>query len=406
MVLHRLQDENENAFLWRLGQAKDNGEIDLDWNEIADIMNMECREDESEYRNEASYRKKYQSAKSFFNDGVFYKYQDEGSYIEELRIAKQEVRKERQKLFDERTALNKELREQGRRESMVDIVKRSIEEYLPIKFESNNIATEKSDNGCDFIIHLTDIHYGVTIDSILNTCNADILKDRLIKYADEIKNLAELYHPQNAYLILGGDLLQGLIHLNARLEAKENVVDQIMHVTDLVSNFIFAISDTFQCIDVYSTAGNHSRVTAGKEDHSRGENFDLLIPFACRKELQNISNVKFHDNLMGYDIATFDVRGHRVYATHGDKDTSNTVVYNMTKFARKAGLPLPDLCYLGHRHVNGMSTVDTVKVIESGCVDGMDSFAIDKRLVGTPEQTVTVVTEDCKVKALCDIQLD
>ena len=47
-----------------------------------------------------------------------------------------------------------------------------------------------------------------------------------------------------------------------------------------------------------------------------------------------------------------------------------------------------------------------VKVIESGCVDGMDSFAINQRLVGTAEQTVTVVSEKHRIKALCDIQLD
>ena len=95
-----------------------------------------------------------------------------------------------------------------------------------------------------------------------------------------------------------------------------------------------------------------------------------------------------------------------VYATHGDKDTVKNVVYHMTQFARKANLPLPDLCYLGHRHTNGLTTVDDVKVIESGCVDGMDSIAIEKRLVGTPEQTVVVITEKKRIKALCDIQIN
>jgi hypothetical protein len=53
-----------------------------------------------------------------------------------------------------------------------------------------------------------------------------------------------------------------------------------------------------------------------------------------------------------------------------------------------------------------LETIDDVKVIQSGCIDGMDSYTIDSRLVGTPEQTVTVVTEKHRVKALCDIPLD
>ena len=132
----------------------------------------------------------------------------------------------------------------------------------------------------------------------------------------------------------------------------------------------------------------------------------MLVPFACKKDLKNVENVKFIDNYLDCDIATFKVRGHMVYATHGDKDTAKNVVYHMTQFARKAKLPLPDLCYLGHRHKNGLTTVDDVKVIESGCVDGMDAYAIDRRLVGTPEQTVTVVTAKKRIKALCDIQID
>jgi predicted phosphodiesterase len=228
----------------------------------------------------------------------------------------------------------------------------------------------------------------------------------LHKYLDEIIQIAHIYEAKNAYVILGGDLLHGLIHLNARLESKENLVQQIMSVSDYIINFLYELSKVFNKVDVYSTAGNHSRVLPHKEDNSHGENFDVIVPYICKKALSNIKNLEVHDNYMDYDIATFNVRGHTIYATHGDKDTPQNVVYHMTQFARKTKMPLPDLCYLGHRHCNGLSTVDGVKVIESGCIDGMDSFAVDKRLVGTPEQTVTVISEDKLIKTLCDIQLD
>ena len=61
---------------------------------------------------------------------------------------------------------------------------------------------------------------------------------------------------------------------------------------------------------------------------------------------------------------------------------------------------------MGHMHTNSLTTIDDVKVIQSGSVGGMDRYAIDNRLVGTPEQTVTVVTEKNAIKALCDIQID
>lgn len=401
-MIKRLENENEEKFLWRLGQLKDSGVLELSWSEIADIMNKEFREDVSEYRSEAAYRKPYQQAKRFFESGAFDKYIND-SYITELREAQHDIKKEKQKLFDERTALNKTLREESRRENMFDIVKRAIENYMPVRFDYSTPQIQSSDN--DLIIHLTDIHCGIDVNSTFNVFNSDILQERLKKYLDEIYEIRNTHKSQDAYLIIGGDLIQGLIHTNARIEAKENIVEQIMKVADYIGNFIFELSKMFQTVSVYSTAGNHARSTADKEKTSHGENFDLLIPFACKKELNNINNILFFDNYLECDIAAFKVRGHMVYATHGDKDTPSNVVYHMTKFARKAHLPLPDICYLGHRHKNGFMTVDDVKVIESGCVDGMDSYAIDKRLVGTPEQTVAVITEDKCIKALYDIQI-
>ena len=402
-LFRRFEDENEEQFLWRIGQAKDKGLVDYSWDDIADIMNKEFREDESEYKTSAAYRKPYQYTKKLYESGVFKDFSQE-QYIEELREAKQEVKKAKQQLFDERTAYNKSLREQARRESMFDIVKRAIEEYRPIRFDYQPPIERKGDN--DLIIHLTDIHCGVNIDSPMNKFNTEILKERLQKYLDEIIDIQRMYQSENAYLILGGDNISGLIHLNARIEAKENVITQIMTVADLISDFVYELSKVFAKVEIHTTAGNHSRSTASKEETAKGENFDLLIPYICGKDLKNVKNVRFVSNYLDCDIATFMVRGHMVYATHGDKDTVKNVVYHMTNFARKAKLPLPDMCYLGHRHTNSLETIDDVKVIQSGCVDGMDSYTIDSRLVGTPEQTVTVVTEQHRVKALCDIPLE
>lgn len=379
---------------------KANRTLDMDWSEIIDKYGLDIHFDTLRKATQTIFggafvSEYFKSKKASYNDDT---------YLAELRAEKQDIRKEKQKLFDERTALTKLLREQGRMESMFDIVKRAIEEYKPVNFNYTPSIVPDSDN--DLIIHLTDVHGGVNIDSPFNVFNMEVLEQRLKNYLDEIYDIQNTYKSQNAYVIIGGDLIQGLIHTNARIEAKENIVMQIMEVTDLVSNFIYELSRIFQNVEVHTTAGNHSRSTANKEESVRGENFDLLVPFACKKDLKNIENVRFVDNYLDCDIATFKVRGHMVYATHGDKDTAKNVVYHMTQFARKAKLPLPDLCYLGHRHTNGLTTVDDVKVIESGCVDGMDSFAIEKRLVGTPEQTVTVVTAKKRIKALCDIQID
>lgn len=85
------------------------------WEEISNIINREFRIDESEYRTEAAYRKSYSQAKRFFEAGVFKNTNpEEFSREKELDKKIHEIRKEKQKLFDERTALNKTLRETAR----------------------------------------------------------------------------------------------------------------------------------------------------------------------------------------------------------------------------------------------------------------------------------------------------
>ena len=398
----RLENENYHSYIWRMDELVQSGKYQ-NWKGITPMVNKELfDEDESQYRDESAFRKAVKYARDFYEAGVFGNNEDE--YFNKLRIEKQELRKEKQKLFDERTGLNKLLREQSRREELFNIVKRAIDEYEPIVFDYSPAPIIDSDS--DMIIHVTDVHCGVNIVSPFNTYNFDVLQERLKRYLDEIIEIRETYNSQNAYIILGGDMLHGLIHTNARIEAKENIIEQIKKVSDVIGHFIDELRYKFSNVFIYTTPGNHGRSMASKEEAIRGENFDLLVPYVLSKDFKRVENVFIEENTLDVNIATFNVRGWNVYASHGDKENEKTVVYNMTKLARRAGYPLPDMCYLGHRHTNGLSTVDEVKVIQSGCVDGMDSYAIDGRFVGSPEQTVTVVTQKKRVKALCDIQLD
>ncbi len=394
-----LTEESYNAACREIDMAY--GDFsDFDWDDLKNKYNIQCSS-ETIRKASSTIFGGYARAEYLRQKNVVL---DDDDYFTKLTLEKQEIKKEKQKLYDERTGLNKLLREQSRREELFEIVKRAIDEYQPISFDYHPSPIIDSDS--DLIIHLTDVHCSVEVDSPLNKFNVDILKCRMKKYLDEVLEIKNTYNGENAYVILGGDMIHGLIHLNGRIEAKENIIEQIELVSDLVGNFIDTLRFNFKNVYVYTTPGNHSRSTASKEESPKGENFDLLIPYALKKEFKRVENVHVEDNTLDINIATFNVRGHSVYASHGDKDSMSNVVYNMTKLARKANYPLPDMCYLGHRHTNGMATVDGVKVIQSGCVDGMDSYAIDKRLVGLPEQTVTIVTENKRVKALCDIELN
>lgn len=70
MNLQMLKNENVEQYIWRLGQYKDSGVIDMSWDEIAELINGEIG-DENISCSESVYRKAYAQAKRFYNAGVF-----------------------------------------------------------------------------------------------------------------------------------------------------------------------------------------------------------------------------------------------------------------------------------------------------------------------------------------------
>lgn len=389
--LHRLEKENEEQFIWRLGQMKDSGQLDMSWDELAAIINKEFRgDDESQYRTEAAYRKPYQQAKRYFESGVFSKF-DEEKYIKELQLQKQELEKEKVKTRDEKNELRRIIREEARKESYKEQVLRAISEYdcNPLDYDKNKqfIGISKTDN--DLIISCTDIHAGIEIDNYFNTFNEKILKKRVNNYLDKIFEVQLKHGSENAYLILS-ELVSGIIHNELRIENNQNLIEQFLTVTNYISEFLAELSYKFNAVNVYVCPGNHSRISPKKEDSLKGENIDhLAIPFLQAK-LQNFKNIVFNENKIEESIAMFSVRNNTVMASHGDKDSPNNVVQ---KFTLLFGVR-PALVYLGHRHTNGLTTVYNTKVIESGTLSGTDNYALDLRLHSKPSQTISVITEN------------
>ena len=379
---------------------------DLDWQDIVDVLGLECHRDSLRKATSVTEYSAYK-VMLYFKEKIaqITKESSEDSaneYIRELEDKIIEFKKEQVKSRDERNQLNKKIREQARKESLIELVKRTVLEYSPIKYDYSPVVYKKDTTGDnDMIVHLTDLHTGLGISNYFNTFDVEELKRRINNYFDEVALIQKLHKSQNCYLVLGGDLISGLIHVSTRIENNENVVEQIMIASDVISNFAFKLSKIFNNVEVYSTSGNHSRSTASKDESLKGENFDNLIPYVMEKALQQYENIIINENILDEGICSFEVRGHFVVGAHGDKDTAKNIVQNMTMLLGRK----PDIAMLGHRHTNGLTTVHNTKVVESGCVDGMDSYCIDRRLSGTPEQMVLVVSEKKKIECLYDVQL-
>ena len=264
------------------------------WEEISNIINREFRIDESEYRTEAAYRKSYSQAKRFFEAGVFKNTNpEEFSREKELDKKIHEIRKEKQKLFDERTALNKTLRETARIEEDLSKLEILIKDNGVTTLPSVNNFISSADN--DLFICLSDFHLGIDTDNYFGKYNSDIASDRLAQYLSKIIEIQKLHKSENAYVGILGDILNGEIHFTTQLENRENVTEQIQKSAELISTFIYELSKYFRTVYINGVAGNHSR-TSFKDQVLRGNRLDNLIPWYMKAKLDHLQNIIFIDD--------------------------------------------------------------------------------------------------------------
>lgn len=312
-----------------------------------------------------------------------------GKSYHEMQDERLRWEKERVRVQDERTAFRRQIRDQARRETFAEqVVRRAKEEIEPLDFKPRLRPT--GDGGNDLVVHLTDLHVGVGIDNAWNKYDGKILVRRLCEYLQKIYDVQARHGSENAYVIIGGDVISGGIHATLRIENNEDVIDQLLTACDLLSQFFAEMSRTFGVVHAYLTPGNHGRIQANKDLDIAHENLDnLVLPFVEAK-LQNYENVIFHQNEIEQSMAVFSVRGNLVYASHGDKDRFNKATERLTMMLGRQ----PDLIYLGHMHNNAMATQANTKIIQSGSLSGPDQYCMDKRIQGRAEQTISVVNED------------
>lgn len=381
----RNDEETERQYIWRLHHFVKQGE--MTWKELADNVNREYRDDPSEYRTESAYRKAVQAAEQYYNE-VFSAMQDE-TYQSELQDDVRKLQIEKQKLRDERTEYNRLIRTEARKESYLELVQRVIsEDTAPYKVFFGE-PEKKPENNTSLLIHLTDIHAGIEIKNFFNQFDEHILSSRLYNYREQIGNVQRTHNATKAYIVIG-EIVSGLIHNNLRLQNNLDLIEQFKCVSDWIASMLIGLSRDFNEIYVYTTPGNHSRLSPKKEDALDGENLDLLLPFYLKAKLQNYANINICDNEYEREIAVFQIGKTWVMAAHGHKDTPQNVVQNFTLMFKVQ----PDIVLLGHRHTNGLTTVFDTKVIQSGCVSGSDEYAIGVRKCNKPEQTISVIDDN------------
>lgn len=317
----------------------------------------------------------------------------------ELDAKMVELTKERQKFYDQRSAYNRVLRERARAEEINDIITRVVKTSgLPELPPPTTRVNHKS--GCDLLVSLNDIHYGMEVDNYWGKYNSEICADMMRKYLTEIFSIANTHNAENCIVWANGDFISGAIHDQIRAANRENVIEQVMGVSELIAEFLAELSANFTEVRFVSVSGNHSRI-GDKDKALLGERLDDLIEWYLKARLEKFSNI-----VVGYGekidttMYAIDVRGKTYIGVHGDFDRSPNKAHILQAMAERSVYAV----LTGHLHYNSHDYENGIRIFMAGSFLGIDDYCISRRLYSKPEQMVCVC-DDTGVRCIYDVPL-
>ena len=382
--LKKLDNETEEQYLWKIGQLVDSGKVDS-WASINDIVNKELGIDEEKWRDESSFRKRYQAAKKFY-DGCFSKMETE-EHQQKLDAINREIARNTIKYRDYRRSWNKQNYVDGRFDEVMDIIEERLDNFAKTSFTPHPTPIVNGDNS--MIVCLSDLHIGQCFSSYFGEFNSDIAKTRLQKYMDELLKIAKVNKVKRVYVCMLGDNISNSLHKTIEVSNKENVIDQLKLSIEYIASFCYELTNHFEEVYLASASGNHSRLQA-KDLAQHSERLDAFIAWdVCRALKYQENFYSLLDQSIDDGISEINVDGKSYLLIHGDFDATTRQGYmklaDMVEF-------FPDYVLCGHRHFCSYS--QETKFIQSGSLAGSGcDYTVEKRLKGKASQMVCICDE-------------
>lgn len=391
--------ENQWQYKWRVYQAKQNGLIDMDWEELSAKIDATLRPDEPRF-NESVYRKE---------SALLHRYWEQVFLSERapnLQAEMDKLYKARRLLADQRREYNKVLVSDARAEhlgeEMLLAVKRMNEEYPLLSMVANG---QSGFSGKEAVLFISDVHYGMTTDNIWNKYNVQICKERLERLTEKAVNTCLFQGIKKLHVVLLGDMVGGAIHVGCRVASEEDTVDQLMHVSELLAQVIDRLASVAPQVEVYSTYGNHARVVANKKDSIHSDNMERILPWWLRERLA--MNPRIHVNESPYhEFVKVDVFGEGLVAPHGDLDNVRDAgMVIPALFANVGGAPVKYVV-MGDKHHQESYERLGVESYVVGSLCGTDNYANDRRLYSKPSQMMMIFSREEGLECTYNISVE
>lgn len=366
----------------KLCLQKLNKETDMDWIEIVHELGLDVSSDH--LRKTAYGLKEYNDYIKSKTPEMIGKEEYEKLLEKEI-----EIKKEKVKLQDLRTQVNKQVREFARKENLGEILEKKIEELNMQPRVINDEVKLYSNKEKQGVLIISDVHYGETVDIFLNKYDSDICKQRVNYLIDKTIEYCKLNSINILNVFMLGDLISNEHYTCIRLFNRENMIEQIIGVSELLSESMMKLANNIPMVTIGITTGNHCRV------HKKGENLNkdnyiTLIKEFLMLRLQNVSNIVFMENKYDNEIVTANICGLNIVGTHGDKTDKKQATYQLSSLLNQK----IDVLLVGHYHEMATQVHHETTVIRNGSVVGSNEYSRNINLHTRPCQRMLIVSEN------------
>lgn len=380
----RIDNETEEQMLWRLGQAKDAGLIDIEWSEIGDIINREFRADETEYRSESAYRKLYQSAKKFFEAGVFKDIIGE-KYIEQIKESRRELEKEKVKVRTEKLEYNRMIREEARDEMIAERIIEEVRKLPAISFPEKDLS-EYSIEDSSYVLAFGDEHYGTEFEiyglngEVINAYSPEIFEERM---QDLLRHTLRIIEENNIKVLSVyslGDFSDGVIRVGQLMKLRYGVIEGAVRYANYIANWLNELSKHVY-VKYQMVYGNHTelRMLGQPKGTFENENTGMFVKEIIKIRLEGNKNFEMKSNPTGLIFDT--VNGLNVLGVHGECGDLSTAIKDFSTAYNKN----IHILIGGHLHHYSGETVGIEKdVVSVPSIIGVDSFSMKLRKTSRP----------------------
>lgn len=381
----RKENEEDLDYAMRLIDIKkEERPDDLDWGDIVELLGLDLNKD--------SLRKSQDTI--FGGIAVYKKMKDKeliskpSDYQQEVQIQLQELKKERIRLSDERAALNRRLRNEARKESMYDLITECAQS---LKTEDNKIkpvcVEEEFEKAA--ILTLSDFHFGLEINEFNNVYNADVFYQRLNKILGKTIEYIQLNKVRTLYVLGLGDYMSGIIHTTTRIENRENIVQQVIKVSEALSQMLTELSK-FVEIYYYDVTDNHGRVFPNKDDWENEDNFSLFVRWYLDARFKDNEYIHIMQNTYSNEIGVVEIFGRNYAFTHGHRDKISNIVQNLSLMTKK----FYDAIFMAHCHHYEANEIHGTYVYMNGTLSGTDMYANNERKTSNPSQNLFILNSN------------